>query len=118
MSCCELVFNVYNGDDVSQLMQVSGDGLPINLSTVEDISVTLPNDPSQAALTQTFNIGNSGIVIVNPVIGTFNLVMTSTQTAALLAVNSGNLDVVVTDSLGKLKTYRCPNSLNVLQRVA
>lgn len=115
-SDCAPVLVIYQGDDVTQLMQVLSNQLPVDLTSVLEMSITLANDPSAPTATVVATKTNSKIVVVSATLGTFNLVLSSTDTALLLVKTAADIDVVVTSSAGKKSTYRVPNGLTVRAR--
>lgn len=86
--------NIFVGDDVNQLCQINTNSIPVDLTSIFNLSSTFGNDPSQANATQTFSLANGGITLSSkPVQGTFNLIIAAAQSAQL-DVQTDNLDFV------------------------
>jgi len=106
-------FSIYIGNDVSQLVQIQLNSLPVDLTSASEISCMIANNAAQTLPFQTFTKTGNGIVLSNAIQGTFNLIITAAQSALLLEQSQVDIDFTVTIS-GKVQTYRIPNGLSVL----
>ena len=117
------VLTIFIGDDVtSQLIALTKNGSPVDLTGSLEIEIDFANDPSNnpnlvfAAKLTTGQISISSPV--NPVLGHLGLSLTSAETALFQAIDLSNLDVIVTNPSGLKQTYRIYNGLSVVLRVA
>lgn len=114
---CLSSFNIFIGDDISQLLGVELNGDPVDISSATEIAVTFSNDPNfnPPSPTYTAKLSTSQISITDGPLGKLTLTLASAVTALFLAQTGYNVDIVVTIA-AKTTTYRIPNGANIIQR--
>lgn len=112
--CRTNFFTIYRGDDVNQQFVITVDGLAIDLSAVEEISIKIPNQDGQTCMTATKT--NGKIVLGGPQ-GTIYLRPSAADTLNLqLNQQPQDIDIVITDQNAKIQTYRCANCMVIVDR--
>ncbi len=90
------LLTIYRGDSVSQDFVLRRSQVPVDLSSIYDIQVTLANDPSEDDETQTFSKLTNEITVSAPEEqGGINLALAPSQTEALLLQENVDLDVAL-----------------------
>lgn len=114
---CINFFNIYLGDDISQPLGVDLNGDPVNLTSVDEIVIQFPLDPSTNPPSPLFTASktNGKITVLDAVLGKITLLLASADTANFQVQEGLNIDIVITIS-GKQSTYRLPNGCNIRKR--
>lgn len=91
----ESLLTIYRGDSVSQALALRRSQLPLDLSSVYDVQVTLANDPDASEEQQTFSKLTREITVDDETQGLVQLAISPEQTEDLLVQEKSDLDVVV-----------------------
>lgn len=120
---CTDILTIYIGDDViNQPFAILQNGLPVDLTGVQEIQINFPNDPESVP----FLAGNPTYfaklttnqisVLGDPKLGQGLLSLANANTQYFLSQVLVNCDIIVTNAAGKIQTYRVFNGLSVVQR--
>lgn len=114
---CVESFDIYLGDDISQLLGVELNGDPVDITSASEIEIDFPNDPAQNPPNPIFAATKTGgeISITDGPLGKLTLTLASAVTALLRPQQGFDVDIIVTIA-GKETTYRIEAGANLKLR--
>lgn len=104
MDASNKILTIFLGDDVTQKLLITLNGVPVDLTTAQDIQITFANNADQTSPTYTASMSGGQIALDPNVQGGIILTLPNSVTSVFQAVTLQDLDVVVVMSRPFLNT--------------